>query len=821
MSGSTGADRSTSPPRRGPRALRRLAAVRPGRSALTGTRLNRVLLVTALVVAGTAFAFGTGYRSSRAAFDDGGAYLQKSSRVVHVNADNRDIDARTAKRLATGRQTLEVVQVGPELVYVVNNETGVVTRLPTESLEPEPVQRRPDSKGKLSVVSGGGSTYLVDAEQGTLNRLERKDGPGAPVPAPRVTAAVVDGNGTAWAYAPESGELVQISGGAVTGKQRVTGSGEQVALTLVSGAPVLYRPETGQASLYGPDGLRRQLDLDARYGVASAPGAPTHLAVVVPNSGELVIADFGDGEVRRMTLPDRVGHQFGPPVVLGGRVYVPDFTTRHVLVVPVAELRVATYTTVPGTSATFEVTVRDSRVWINDPHGTGIVVSFDTNGRSTEIDITGRGDDPKKPKPKPSSSATPPPPKTPRPSPPPRPAELLTVPDLVGLDRTAACARLEPKLRCVPVAQPDGAGETDHVLSTNPPAGSRVGEGRSVTVVYRGPARVPRVAGLPAGEACQALIAARLKCVERVSGLAVDGTTVRVVTGQNPAPESAADTDAPVEIVYPAQIAVGNFAGQPYDTPCPVGLNCVPRNLGPGTPAYVVVAQSPAAGAGADPGSNVVLDHYAHSAVPNLVGMSPDQACAALQAVQLGCTRNDNAVTLTVNQVQAQDPAAGAALPAGGAVTITYESTPAVPLHRFKAPAPNRANFLSPGGGGPGGWSQQSTIGQVYPPGAAQSGAVPGLKVIYQSRCAANCGEVGGYYFSDNPQAQQNWVMEGPAFACFQDSQPGTVPLHALFHGAGAVWVWAQPGSAEYTYFKERGFDHHFEFGICHVWPRP
>ncbi|WP_285789658.1 PASTA domain-containing protein [Micromonospora sp. NBRC 101691] len=813
MSGSAGA---STPQRRGPRVLRRLAAVRPSRKALTGTRLNRILLVTAVAVAATAFAFGTGYRSSRAAFDDGGAYLQKSSRVVHVNADNRDVDARTAKQLATGKQTLEVVQVGPELVYVVNNETGVVTRLPTESLEPEPVQRRPDSKGKLAVVTGGGSTYLVDAEQGTLNKLERKDGPGAPVPAPRVTKAVVDGNGTAWAYAPESGELVQISGGTVTGKQRVTGSGEQVGLTLVSGAPVLYRPETGQASLYGPDGLRRQLDLDARYGVSSAPGAPSHLAVVVPNSGELVIADFGSGEVKRMTLPDRAGHQFGPPVVLNGRVYVPDFTTRHVLVVPVAEMRVATYTTVPGTSATFEVSVRDNRVWINDPHGTGIVVSFDTNGRSNEIDITGRGDDPKKPKP--SRSATPPPPpRTPRPVPPPRAPELLTVPDLVGLDRAAACARLEPKLRCVPVAQPDGEGETDKVLSTNPPAGSRLSEGRPVTVVYRGPTRVPRVAGLPAGEACQALIAARLTCVERVAGLAVDGSKVRVVTGQSPAPESAADTNAPVEITYPAQIAVGNFVGQRHDTACPVGLNCVPRDLGPGTPAYMVVAQNPAPGAGADPGSNVVLDHYAHPAVPNLVGMSPDQACATLQSVQLACNRNDNAVTLTVNQVQAQDPAAGAALPANSAVTITYESTGAVPLHRFKAPAPKRANFLSPGGGGPGGWSQQSTIGQVYPPGAT----VPGLKTIYQSRCVSGCGEAGGYYYSDNPQAQQSWVMEGQAFACFADAPPGTVPLHALFHGADAVWVWAQPGSTEYDYFKQHGFTHHFEFRICNVWPRP
>jgi beta-lactam-binding protein with PASTA domain len=785
-----------------------------------------VVLVLALVAAATAVAFGTGYRASRASLGDGGAYLQKQEKVVHVNADNRDVDAETAKNLATGQQTLEVVQVRPGAVFVVNNDTGEVSELPTDTLEPRPVDRRPDSKGKVAVVAGGGATYLVDAERGTVDQLERRGRKDRrPVPTPvRVDHAVVDPTGTAWAYAPESGELVEIANGAVHGRQRIAGAGERAKLTLVSNTPALYRPESGQAGLYGRDGLRRRLDLDARYGVPAAPGAASLLAVVVPATGELVLADFDSGDVRRIELPDdRAGHQFGPPVVHKGRIYVPDRTARHVLIVATRGPRVESRVAVPGDS-TFEVVARDDRVWVNDPHSR-IVLTFDAAGRSSEIDMSDgervAGDRPTK-RPTPPPTAVPPRRNPADRTPPRRPAPpaLITVPDLVGADYRQACDRLAPDLRCVLVAQPDGDGETDQVLRTNPRAGSRIAKGSPVTVVYRGPAAVPDVAGMPSEQACQAIEDARLTCQEAPGGLAPDGTKLRMVTRQDPAPGSRADTGRPVTIVFPVQIEVPNLLGQPYDVACPVGLTCAPRDLGPGPRPYVVVAQSAVAGSGLDPGATLTLDHHSNPGVPDVRNMTPDQACATLQQVQLACGRNDNAQTYTPNVVLAQDPAPGTVLPVGTPVTITYESTAPVALHRWKKEG-EEARYLAAAGGGPpgAGWAQQPDIGGVYPAGAV--GSVDGLVQVYQHRCPADCGsgrrEVG-YYYSQQPTAvTSKYVVDGAAFSCFAQPVAGTKPLIGMFNPERVAWAFAPQGSWEYNEHRNAGYLED-RVTICHIW---
>jgi beta-lactam-binding protein with PASTA domain len=800
----------------------------PDRSSLTGERVNRAALAVVLSGAVIAVGLGVGYRSSRAAYGDGGAFLQKDTRIVHVNADNRDADAVVAKELATGKQMLEVVQVRPGVVYVVNNDTGTVTRLPTDTLDPQTVDKRPDSKGKLTVVSGGGDAYLIDSQRGTVSQLDGTAGQQTQVTdLPPVDRAVVDGAGTAWGYAPASGELVEIVKGAVKSRQRVLSAGERAELTLVGGAPVVYVPHTGQAGMYGPEGPKRMLDLDATFGVLAAPGATATVAVAVPRTGELVLGEFTDErDVRRIALPGRAGHRFGPPVIHKDRVYLPDFTTRHVLVVHTVTGKVETEQPVPGRSDAFLVFARDNTVWVNDPHDNAVVITFDADGRPSTTDLTGATKPSPSPKtsPKASPKASPTPSgSAPSASTSPAPQQPVTLPNLAGVDRSTACARLAQlsrQLRCTLVAQPDGPADTDKVIGTDPPAGSRVNPRSTVTVFYRGPTQVPDVVNLPASQACRALIAASLTCQEQVSGLATDGSRVRVVTTQSPAPGTAAATRTPVTITYPDMIAVPNLVGQPYNVACPAGLTCAPHSLGPGTPAYVVITQQPVGGAGLPPGGTVTLDHYSHPGVPNLVGMSPDQACATLAQLGLGCNRNDSAQILSpIGVVVAQDPPPGTLLPVGTAVTITYQSRPAVPMNRFKAPGANRSNFLSPGGGGPGGWSQQSTIGQIYP--VAAVGGVPGLTVIYQSHCERGCGEVGGYYYTSNPATPPKWVMDGPAFACFVDQVPGTVPIRALFNPTAAAWAWAQPGTGEYDTFVNGGFGSQYDFTLCHVWPRP
>jgi hypothetical protein len=198
--------------------------------------------------------------------------------------------------------------------------------------------------------------------------------------------------------------------------------------------------------------------------------------------------------------------------------------------------------------------------------------------------------------------------------------------------------------------------------------------------------------------------------------------------------------------------------------------------------------------------------------------MAPDQACAALTAAQLGCTRQDAVATLQLGVVLAQSHAAGQVVPAGTAVTIAYETTGPVELQRWKAPAPERANFLAAlgsGHGSPGGWSSQSTLGSVYLPGTAD---VPGLWPVYRSRCESGCAF--GYYYSPNPTAQVNYVIEAEAFRCFDPAAApaGSRPLHALLLRDPAGWVWAVPGTGEWDAYHQPDIEIANDFVVCHIW---
>ncbi|MBB5867367.1 beta-lactam-binding protein with PASTA domain [Allocatelliglobosispora scoriae] len=799
-------------------------------SWLPAHRLLRAALAIVAVAGAGAAVFTVGYQRSDSALGDGSAYLQKQHSVVHINGASGDIDAESAKTLATGTQQLEVVQVRPGVVYAVNNDTGEVTLLPTDTMEPEPVDKRPESSGRLTVESGGDNAYLVDAVRGTASRLDGLGGPGSDVPLPaKIDQMVVDGGGVGWGYAPDSGELFRVVDGKVDGRQRVGGLGEHVVLTLVGGRPVVYRPATGQAEVYDADGLVRRLDLAADNGLIADESTQDTLVVFVPRTGELVVAD-ADGEIRRTVIGDRKGEQsrFGRPVVFQGRAYLPDYTYHHIIAVDLAGPRVVLTEPVPGTARPFHVMVRDNLLWVSDPYDRTIM-TFDKRGVKTEGEPGEPAASPSaKPSPTPSPTASAAAPGSGSPSPSPT-VRTIVVPNVVGSDRNEACRRLRP-LTCRLVAVPEGNGETGAVLSTKPPAGSRVKPTSRITVYYRGPAEVPNLANMTADEACDAVRQAKLTCVERKEGTAATAAAAFVVTAQQPAPGTRIDTGGNVTITYPVTVAVPAVVGTPIDQACTTlesatyGFHCARNDLGSaagtGQQPGVAVRQAPDGNTAAAPGTTVTVSFYgnANTTVPAVTGIGPDDACARLAAAFLTCNRQDYAATNQLGVVLAQSHPGGAVLPAGTAVTIVYETTGAVTLLRWKAPAPRRANFLAPAGSGqgpPGGWSAQSSFASVYQPGTAD---LPGLVPIFRSRCVSGCGEIGGYYLSGNGAAQAGYAMEGEAFRCFDPAAApaGTRDLHALFLDDANTWVAAVPGTGEWNVFHQSPI--RYDFVICNVW---
>lgn len=359
-------------------------------SRLSRERLVRCGLVFVLLAGVLVATFGAGYRSSGALLGDASAYLQRDHDVVRVNAESADVDAETARELATGEQRLDVVQVSAGVVYAVNTETGKVWRLPTDTMQPQQVDEHPDADGQLDLVAGGERAYLVDAEEGTVALLEDPSGTGRtevalPDRAP-VAELVVDSSGIAWALSRERGELYAIDGTTLVARYPVADPGEPTRLTLAGDAPIVYRPERGVATRYGRRGSLDDVTVPRERQVeVASPGADSPLLVtIVPRTAELVVADVTTGETARIALTGRAGNRFGPPVVARGRAYVPDYTDRHVVVVRLHPLRELSYEKVHGRGE-FEVFARDGRVWVNDPYDRELL-SFDRNGRPSRMD---------------------------------------------------------------------------------------------------------------------------------------------------------------------------------------------------------------------------------------------------------------------------------------------------------------------------------------------------------------------------------------------------------------------------------------------------
>jgi hypothetical protein len=762
----------------------------------TRERLMRAGLVLALLAGVVVITFGAGYRASNALLDGGSAYVQERHKVVRVNAESRDTDAETARKLASGTQRLEVVQVAPGVVYVVNNDTGVVWRLPTDTMKPEPVAGAPGAarKGaedaKPQVVAGGGRAYLFDKNRGAITLLEGPSGRGRqeitlPKPAAEV---VVDRSGTAWALSPQVGELYGIAGGRVVARHRVAGAWEPARLTLAGERPVVYLPVRGAATMFDRTGQKRTVNLPKEASAAgvevAAPGADARVLVITSQrTGELIKVDFTDSDVRRTQLAGRAGHYFLPPVVSHGRVYVADTTDRHVVILDLDSLRQVYWRTVPGTRY-FKLFARDGRVWINDPYHNEML-SFDRDGRSTSIDKnrgddlgerpTGRPEVPGPEAPGPDEERRPPIEQLPLRPPPDRrpgtaPAEVR-VPDVVGMAQDRARDAIEDRrLRFRPVSRP-GDCATGEVLSTDPRAGSRVRIGTPVAVVVCGPTQVPNLAGMHIDQAHQALQAARLRWQDEAGGAVQTPADIGKVVSQDPP------------------------AGTPLGTSGVVKVGYVDPNRG----------------------SPIV--------VPNLVGASNEQACATLQSIQLACA-GAPAPHATATGVHTQNPGPPAQVPAGTPVSYAYQPIAAVALNRYKADRVE-SRFLSLGAGpqGDGQWNVQPQMARVYPPEAV--GQVPGLIPIYPAKCGG-CDVQTLYFYSRNggvPNKPDNakWTAIGqPAFGCFEigSAPAGTVPLRRVFadFAQGRRWAFAPVPSGEFDHHKEKGYQ--ADRDLCFVWPR-
>ncbi len=261
----------------------------------------------------------------------------------------------------------------------------------------------------------------------------------------------------------------------------------------------------------------------------------------------------------------------------------------------------------------------------------------------------------------------------------------VTVPRVTGMTVSTARADLaDAGLQLVSgQARNSNTVAAGHIISTSPAAGAQIGRGGRVTVISsRGPVMVtmPSVTGQPLPQAMQTLRAHGLKASKAKYQTSTSVPT-NVVIATSPVAYQSWPQDKPVQLVVSSGQPLPNFIGQQIgdvEAQAAAGgytINAVADSTSP-EQAGTVTSQQPAAGTPVSPNEVVQVavstgqggqagQTPGQVAVPDVTGMSQDQATATLQ--QAGFTVQVNQ-GLFGNKVTSYSPTGQA--PQGSTITI-------------------------------------------------------------------------------------------------------------------------------------------------------
>jgi len=220
-----------------------------------------------------------------------------------------------------------------------------------------------------------------------------------------------------------------------------------------------------------------------------------------------------------------------------------------------------------------------------------------------------------------------------------------------------------------------------HVISTNPAAGSHVGRGGRVTVISSlGPVMVtmPPVTGQPLPQARQALRARGLKVITKYH--TSDTIPANEVISTNPVAYQKWPVNKPVQVVVSQGPPLPNLVNQQigdvqaWAAAAGLGINQVQDNTSTASPG-TVTGQQPAAGTPITPNEVITVNvstgqgsgqvSPGNVAVPDVTGMTQDQATAALAQAGFGVQVNQGLFGDKVTSYSPTDQA-----PQGSTITI-------------------------------------------------------------------------------------------------------------------------------------------------------
>lgn len=404
-------------------------------------------LVGVLVIA--AAVYGVGVASAQYRLADVGAWLAAKSKgiVVHVNGPAGKVDGKAAVVPQMRGHNVKIVQDGGTIL-IVDEDTGVVSRLDPAQLNIG--QSRALGKG-IQVLADAGKAYTVDSVKGVVQQIDPVGltpvGASASLP-PVVGQAGIDGAGTLWVPVAAKGEVAAFKDGALQPPVKVGKPGDDLALTVAAGEPVVTDSTAATATVVKRSGSPITISLPTTVRKAGRGGvlAPANtdgkvVPLLVPGTGSLVTVDTDTGRYSSTRLP-MPKHRYRPPQALGAKVYIPDETAGALIVYDSAANRFEKPIPVTNRPSRLDVFVRDGMLWANDPAGPGAVV-IDRQGthkgvnkykdrvaggpKRRAIPLPGDGNAPPPPR-RPSAPRTPEAPESPPASRPPSQGEPPTAP---------------------------------------------------------------------------------------------------------------------------------------------------------------------------------------------------------------------------------------------------------------------------------------------------------------------------------------------------------------------------------------------------------
>jgi hypothetical protein len=354
-------------------------------------RFNSSRLVVAgmalmMVLATAGFLVGRGESALRLQVKPGEAWLPTDK-----NGSINLVDGLAGKSSAAlvltgaGGDKLIVTQIGGR-VLVLNATTGLLVRI-------DPVQLLLGASERVSmgsvVVAGLAATYLVNYAARTVQRIDpvtlKALGPAVLLRWQPAGTAIVDRAGTLWVPVPEIGSVVPVTGGIAGHPVKVGAVGANVVMTSANGVPIAVNRSARRLTVIGLHSGAAQdvVTLPASVGLGGPSpllvplsGGTSSLPMVDPNgSPSLVIVNLSAGTTTSAQLGSQYsGHNLGPPVQAGVRVFIPDYTTGRVLIYNVTQGQIEADVPVLSHAGLFTAEVIDGIAYFNDPNGNRAVV---------------------------------------------------------------------------------------------------------------------------------------------------------------------------------------------------------------------------------------------------------------------------------------------------------------------------------------------------------------------------------------------------------------------------------------------------------------